>query len=318
MKILLSIVGLLCLATCATGENKKPRLGMWSWEQLSFETEIARNEMLNFCQQEEISHIDQHIRIKDGAIENADAFQQLIVQASKRNISINALRGDKEMFFADNHQGTLADLKIVVGFNAALTKDARLLGIKYDVEPYLTPQWKADDTSREKVMLDYLQFLVKANLFLKENATDFELAVDVPFWWDEPAYKVTFAGDHKPFVNHILDAVAWTGIMAYRRDPDATIKLVSDELRYVKNIGRLNSISPALETEKGLGEHAEVSFAGVPTEEFRIAIEGLRRRYTGDRHVRFIMLHHYESLRGYLTSPADKSKQRISPPAVVD
>lgn len=300
MKFLWAIVGVLCLATCAAGEDKKPSLGMWSWKPSHFETATARNEMLEFCQKEGVSHVDQHVSIKDGAIENADALKQLIVRAAKQNISVNVLRGDKEMFLADNHQRTLTDVKTVVAFNSTLPEDAKLLGIKFDVEPYLTSQWKAGGEPREKLMLDYLEFLVLAKGYLKEHASEFELAVDIPFWWDESGYEVTFQGDRKLFTYHILDRVNWGCVMSYRRDPNAIAELVSKEVDYAAKSDRNRMIAPAMETGNHLREESHISFAGVPPEQFRSALASLRSKYADNPQVRCVMLHHYGSLRPYL------------------
>lgn len=305
MKFLLAIVGALYCATFAAGEDPKTSLGMWSWKQSHFETEIARNEMLDFCRREEILHIDQHVSIKDGAIENADAFKQLIGQAAERNISVNVLRGDKEMFLADNHQRTLTDLETVVAFNSRLPDGAKLLGIKFDVEPYLTSQWKSGGEPREKLMLDYLEFLALAKRYLKEHDTEFELAVDIPFWWDESDYEVTFQGNRKLFTYHILDKVQWACIMSYRRDPETIVGLVSKEMEYAAQRGRPSVIAPAMETGNHLKKEAHVSFAGVPPEQFRTALANLRSKYAGNRYIRCVMLHHYGSLRAYLGDAAE-------------
>lgn len=273
---------------------------MWSWKQSHFKTGAARNQMLDFCQREGISHIDQHISIKEGAVVNADAFKALIVQAAARNISVNALRGDKEMFFAENHQRTLNDLKAIVSFNNMLPKGTRLLGVKFDVETYLTAQWKSGGELREKVMLDYLEFLVKSREYLRERVADFELAVDAPFWWDKADYEVTFKGTKKPMVHHILDQVHWAAVMSYRRDSATTIELVSNELEYAKHLGKLRLIAPSMETCDDLGKDAHVGFSELPPEKFRTVLARLRANYVGDPYIRCIMLHHYGSLRPYL------------------
>jgi hypothetical protein len=295
------VVALLCAAIVNADENGKPRLGMWAWKQSDFDTVQSRTDMLDFCEKEGISHIDQHVSIGKGAIENADALTQLMVEASQRKVTVNVLRGDPQMFFEANHQRTMSDIKAIVTFDRSLPDDAKLLGIKFDVEPYLTPEWKAEGEQRERVLLDYLSFLVKAKAYLEEHAPQLELAVDIPFWWDKSSLEVMFEGNRKLFVHHIQDHVSWIGIMSYRRDPDLTVKLVKGEVDYAAKNGLLRSVAPGMETSTITGEEAHISFGGVPPEQFRTALASLRETFSGNPHIRCIMLHHYGSLRTYLS-----------------
>ncbi len=275
-------------------------LGMWSWSEEGFATEGARMEMLDYCGREGISHIDQHVGIRAGKLQNGEALTALVAEAAKRNITVNALRGDKEMFFAKNHTRTMEDLEILVAFNQSLPQHARFAGIKFDVEPYLTPEWKAGGEQRMQVILDYLTFLQHAKQRLDQSAPEVELSVDIPFWWDKPIYDIEFNGASKRLVHHIQDAVDWIGIMSYRRDPQEVLKLVEAERAYAVETKRPRSVAPTLETGKISGSEAKTSFGGVPPDVFRQALEELRRSVADDPAVRLIMLHHYGSLRTYL------------------
>ena len=289
-----------CLLTCSSYGST--RLGIWAWKQTHFTTAQSRSQMLDFCKQENISHIDQHISIKNGEIENAQALKKLVIEATKQNITINALRGSKEMFFATNHQRTMGDLKLMVKFNHSLPRNSKLLGIKFDVEPYLTPEWKAGGNQKEKVMLDYLNFLTQANTHLKQHAKGLELSVDVPFWWDKKEHALTFKGQTKPLVHHIQDNVSWIGIMSYRRDPDTTTKLIQDEINYAKKENLPRSVAAGMETTKLSGKEAHISFGGVPPKQFRKALKKLSANLANNPHIRCIMIHHYGGLKSYLNS----------------
>ncbi|MDG1667770.1 MAG: hypothetical protein P8I96_02415 [Opitutae bacterium] len=292
---LLSLLVTVCVATAST-----PPLGMWVWKQAHFDTIEARGEMLDFCEQEGISHIDQHVSIRNGAIANADALKSLIVEATEHGMTVNALRGDKVMFFAENHDRTLLEIEILVDFNRTLPDGAKLQGLKFDVEPYLTPEWKAGSEQRDHVILDYLNCLARARAYLETHAPELELAVDVPFWWDNDEYVVGLEGSTKRFVHHIQDRVDWIGIMSYRREPDATVRLVADELAYASKQRLTCAVAPSMETSNITGKEANISFGGVPPEQFRAALASLRATYADNPQVRCIMLHHYGSLRTYL------------------
>ncbi len=288
------------LVIVCTVSASEPPLGMWAWKQTHFDTAKARSEMLDFCEQEGISHIDQHVVINNNIITNVDALKCLIAQAAQRGITVNALRGDKAMFLTDNHESTLNAIETLVAFNRTLPEEAKLLGIKFDVEPYLSAQWKAGVEQRDRVILEYLNCLTRARAYLNTHAPELELAVDVPFWWDNEEYVVQFEGSTERFVHHIQNRVDWIGIMSYRREANKIIRLVEDEFLYASKHGQARSVAPSMETTNIKGKEAHISFGGVPTEQFRVALASLRSTYADNSIIRCVMLHHYDSLRTYL------------------
>jgi hypothetical protein len=273
---------------------------MWVWKQIHLESEEARGELLDFCEREEITHIDQHVSIKKGILLNAESLRNFIIKAADRGITVNALRGDKAMFFASNHERTMSAVKTIVAFNETLPDGKELLGIKFDVEPYGSQEWKAGGDQRSQVMRDYLSYLNQVNAYLSIAAPGMELAVDVPFWWDKTEFQIVFDGQKKLFVEHVQDRVDWLGIMSYRRDPSVTAKLVTTELNYASKLGYLRSVAPSMETGNITGKEAYISFDGVSVQQFRSSLSSLRNTYANNPYVRCIMLHHYDSLRVYL------------------
>ena len=291
---------LLLLGFCLALEGREPPLGMWVWKQVHLESTEARGELLDFCEREEITHIDQHISIKNGIVLNAESLRDFIVKAADRGITVNALRGDKAMFFASNHERTMAAVKTIVAFNETLPEGKKLLGIKFDVEPYGSQEWKAGGDQRSQVMRDYLNYLNQVNAYLSMAAPEMELAVDVPFWWDKTEFQIVFNGQKKLFVEHVQDRVDWLGIMSYRRDPTEIAKLVATELNYASKFRYFRSVAPSMETGNITGKEAFISFGGVPVRQFRSSLSSLRNIYANNPYVRCIMLHHYDSLRVYL------------------
>jgi hypothetical protein len=194
----------------------------------------------------------------------------------------------------------MAAVKTIVAFNETLPDGKKLLGIKFDVEPYGSQEWKAGGDQRSQVMRDYLSYLNQVNAYLSMAAPGMELAVDVPFWWDKTEFQIVFDGQKKLFVEHVQDRVDWLGIMSYRRDPSETAKLVATELNYASKLGYLRSVAPSMETGNITGKEAYISFGGVPVHQFRSSLSSLRNTYANNPYVRCIMLHHYDSLRVYL------------------
>ena len=296
MRLIISFL----IGFCLVLEGREPPLGMWVWKQVHLESTEARGELLDFCEREEITHIDQHISIKNGIVLNAESLRDFIVKAADRGITVNALRGDKAMFFASNHERTMAAVKTIVAFNETLPEGKKLLGIKFDVEPYGSQEWKAGGDQRSQVMRDYLNYLNQVNAYLSMAAPEMELAVDVPFWWDKTEFQIVFDGQEKLFVEHVQDRVDWIGIMSYRRDPSKIVKLVATELNYASKFRYFRSVAPSMETGNITGKEAFISFGGVPVRQFRSSLSSLRNIYANNPYVRCIMLHHYDSLRVYL------------------
>ncbi|MDB4359049.1 hypothetical protein N9Z18_02285 [Verrucomicrobiales bacterium] len=289
-------------------------LGTWSWSQASFSTAEARDSMLDFCGKESISHIDQHISIastKTGyVIKNAEALAALLVDATKRGISINALRGERDMFFAKNHERALEHLKALIAFNNELPKEARFAGIKYDVEPYLTPEWKAGGGARENVILDYLAFLREARSIIDAEAPEIELCADIPFWWEKPEFACDVNGKSQLLIHHIIDLTDWIGIMSYRRSSAEVLRLTKEEFDYAEKISKSDSIAPAINTMTITGAEEHTSFGGLSVEELRETISELRASLSNVGAARFLMVHDYKNFMKFLeTAPEARAEE---------
>jgi hypothetical protein len=173
-------------APLSLNAGQRKGLGMWVWSSSSFLTQEAREQLVQFCLNHRITHLDVHVKMKHDSIEpvlkDAEAFKDLIVFAGQHNITIAALRGNPKMFFSENHERTLQELRAIVAFSKTLPKDTLFKGIKYDVEPYCTREWKAGRTLLYPMMHDYLVLLRKARSFLDKEAPHLWLAADTPFW----------------------------------------------------------------------------------------------------------------------------------------
>ena len=135
-------------------------LGMWVWSKSSFATEEARQRLVRFCVKYGISHLDVHIILtKDKGnprVQDAEAFRNLVLLAGQRNITTAALRGNPRMFSSQNHERSLRELSAIIAFSESLPEKNLFKGIKYDVEPYLTKEWKVKGIPLNTAMHDYL------------------------------------------------------------------------------------------------------------------------------------------------------------------
>jgi hypothetical protein len=272
-------------------------LGMWVWSASAFSTQNSRHRLVKFCIDHGITHLDVHVKMsskaKTTALKDADAFKDLILLAGEHQITTAALRGAPRMFFAEKHPQTLQELQAIIDFSKTLPGDALFKGIKYDVEPYLTKEWKQPGTTRETVMRDYLAFLRKARLVLQDRAPGLWLAVDTPFWWDNDEFIVEFEGSRKRFSEHVQDLTDFIAIMSYRRSPKGILACVDWERRYAKRIHKV--IFPSLETTR-LKQDPNLSFWGFPPEHFWKVVPQLLEETKTDPAIGGVMLHCYRSL----------------------
>jgi hypothetical protein len=272
-------------------------LGMWVWSNSSFSTQEARERLVQFCLKHRITHLDVHAKMScdnnKPILQDAEAFKNLILLAGQHNISTAALRGNPKMFFSKNHEQTLCELRAIIAFSETLPRDTFFKGLKYDVEPYRTQEWKAKGTTREVVMYDYLTLLRKARSILNEEAPRLWLAADIPFWWDKDEFILEFEGKRKPFNEHVQDLTDFMVIMSYRRSAQKILSCVEGERRYAQRINKV--IFPSLETVK-LKQNPHISFWGLPNEEFWDVIPQLLNEAKGDPAMGGVMIHCYRSL----------------------
>ncbi len=290
------LVSSLGIPLTLNAEQRKS-LGMWVWSSSSFLTQEARQQLVQFCLKHHFTHLDVHVKMTHDTIKpvlkDAEAFKDLILLAGQHNITTAALRGKPKMFFSENHERTLQELQAIIAFSETLPQDTLFKGIKYDVEPYCTKEWKAGRTPLYSMMHDYLTFLRKARSVLDKEAPHLWLAADTPFWWDKDRFALEFEGRRKPFNEHVQDLTDFITIMSYRRSARRVLDCVEDERRYAQRIKKV--IFPSLETIK-LARDPHISFWGQPKEEFWKVVPELLEAAQRDPAIGGVMIHCYRSL----------------------
>jgi hypothetical protein len=272
-------------------------LGMWVWSNSSFSTQESREKLVQFCLQNQISHLDVHVEIswtgRKPTLINLEALKDLMVLAGPKNITTSIIRGDPRMFFSQKHGQTLEELRAIMAFSQTIPKEALLKGIKYDVEPYLTKEWKIGGETRRIVMHDYLAFLRKARLVLDEETPHLLLGADTPFWWDRDEFVTEFEGRSQRFSEHVQDLTDFIVIMSYSRDARKVLASVEGERKYAERIEKL--VHPSLETIQ-LKQDPHISFWGVPAEEFWKTVNQIQEVAKRDPVLGGVRIHNYRGL----------------------
>ena len=201
-------------------------------------------------------------------------------------------------------------MRAVIAFSETLPAEAPLKGIKYDVEPYGTKEWKAKGPAREAVKGDYLAFLRKARSVLHEEAPRLWLAADTPFWWDKDEFVLDFEGRRKRLSEHIQDLTDFIVVMSYRRTLPKVLDCVESERRYARQIHKV--IFPSLET-LDLKQDPHISLWETPNEEFRKMVPQFLEIAKEDPAMGGVMIHCYRSLFEKLTRDTLTDRRRRLP-----
>jgi hypothetical protein len=307
---------LAAILATPTSPNAEPAkgLGMWVWSNSAFSTREARQQLVDFCVKHRIRHLDVHVKMSRDSdrpiLRDAEALKDLILLAGRYNITTAALRGHPKMFFSKNHERTFRELRAIIAFSETLHGEAQFKGIKYDVEPYCAKDWKAEGTTLEGAMRDYLTFLLKARSVLRKEAPRLWLAADIPFWWDKDEFALEFDGKRKRYNEHVQDLTDFIVIMSYRRSAREVLNSVEGERKYAKRICKL--IYPSLETIK-LEQDPHISFWGLPNEEFWKVVPQLMEAAEGDPTIGGVMIHCYRGLVEKISKDTP-NKQVLSTP----
>jgi len=289
---------MLFASPAAVNAQDTDGLGMWVWSHSSFATQESREELVRFCLRNHINHLDIHVEMSWNGnrptLRDPEALKELLILTGQNNITTSILRGDPRMFFAEKHEQTLEELRAIVAFGQTVSEEALVTGIKYDVEPYSTKEWKAGGISRRSVMNDYLSFLPKARQILDEETPHWLLGVDTPYWWDRDEFVTEFDGRRQRFSEHVQDLTDFIVIMSYWRDPRKVLASVEEERKYARRIEKL--VYPSLETIP-LKQTPDITFWEVPTDEFVKTVLQLQEEAKKDPTLGGLRLHCYRSLR---------------------
>lgn len=280
--------------------------GIWVWKSDWFVTPEARLELLTFCQEHKLNRLLVQVHIdpnkSEPTMEFPEEFKTLAIEAAEMGIAMEALDGAKDMAMAVNQPRTFKILDLILEVNRQLPDGAKLKGVHYDIEPYLMPEWKAGDETRQPIMRDLLEFYTEAKRRIREDGSGMLISADIPFWYNGKNTPgddctITFNGETKNLHMHIQDICDYIGIMSYRRNAvgrNSVTALIEEEIAYAEKIGK--QVTPALETVE-LKDVPQITFYGTSPEalweQYKLVQSTLEDRpgYGG------ILVHCYRSMR---------------------
>ncbi len=304
--------------TIAADEPEKT-FGMWVWQQKWLETNESQDSLVAFCDRFGINQlmfqiplVPQSAETGKPRIELTDELARLIAKASASGIRIEALDGDVVMGRAVHHAKALAVLDMVLEFNRKLPPDARLTGMHYDIEPYVLPSWNTGQ--RRSIMREYLTLMRFARAKLHREDPPMRLGASIPFWYDRLSSEadscvLEYNGERKNFHMHIQDETDYVVVMSYRRNAEGENSITyhtDNEIGYADQTG--HTVLPALETIE-LKETPDLSFHGLPPEEFWLQKQTVEEMFSGRPGFGGIMVHDYQGLHNLLSHSAARASR---------
>lgn len=201
----------LALEQAGRAPRATPRLGFWVWD---YHKALAQDRaILEACRRYKADRLMVQMPALEESGEIWSSYAGLIYQAKAAGIEIFALDGYPEAI------QTPTALVEKVRRILTLTGGKGLAGIQLDIEPYLLPNFFADDSG-------FVRYLAAIDQVKKAIAGRSRLSVVMPFWFT----SVSDGG--RPVAFSVMDRVDEVAIMSYRTDVEELRVIAEDSLRY--------------------------------------------------------------------------------------
>ena len=280
--------------------------GTWVWSKASWFEPSARDTLFIFLKQHGLSVILVQIHTDySGAkakLLYSEQLSALLQQASREGVAVHALDGDPGFVYAPGREKLAAQIEAINEFNSTLPVNARFVGVHYDIEPYLLPEWRKDWDSRLDVCTNYLTTLEVLSHAARAHGLEF--SVDIPPWFatSDKLKPFEMRGQPGTLLDHVAHVVDWFGIMAYRNHasgPDSILSVSEGNINVMEKLGKKAWIG--VETGPNRGDDPpKITFWNRPVGDFDQAINEVETQMAHRKGCGGILIHCYELFRQYL------------------
>lgn len=261
-------------------ERVEPDLGddlavwIWNTEQLLADQQEA-SESIGFLVNQGVNVV--FLQIPDGPAQRrgpgsrileTHRLRSLLSAFNSAGIRVYALDGAAWFANPVYHAGVIQTVRSVASYNAAVSRNERFYGVRYDIEPYLLPGFNGP--KRTHILRNLLSLTER--IAEEAHAGGLQVGLDIPFWYDAPnertwaKIELEWNGAVRPVSHHLIEIVDDVAVMAYRTEAygaDGTITHSEDELRFATSRGKKAYVG--LETGS-LPDEALMEFWGPPNE----------------------------------------------------
>lgn len=220
--------------------------GMWVWNTRALLADREKqDQIVQFCLENAITDIFLQLPMAGGAKINGiiswdeEKVRFLISLFHSKKIRVHALDGDPRFALREWHHYVIETVRSLVRFNRSVSSKERFDGLRYDIEPYLLPEFPG--IYKNEIMNQYLDLLRR--IMEETRHTGIEVGVDIPFWFDENNlfYEPVAELEGRPLAEWIIDIVDNIGIMDYRTQAfgaDGILVHAKGELQYASKKGK--------------------------------------------------------------------------------
>jgi hypothetical protein len=199
------------------------------------------------------------VPLTDGtAVRAPELLAAFVRQARARGIHVYSVDGDPHMVLAGEVPAAVRRVRAYAEYNAAQPPEARLLGVQFDVEPYLLPDGVLPSARRDAA------YLAMARALKAAAGDALRLDFVVPFWW----------GGNQALLDALAPHADALTVMDYRTDRDQITGLAIPFLDWAASHGR--DVRIALEAGSIAPEvqRRYVKAAGTPGDLQAVDIDG--------------------------------------------
>lgn len=182
----------------------KAQRSTWIWDSKLIETDGDR--ILQFAANQKLTAI--YLRYEK-TYPGQDVYRNFIRRANDLGIKVEALAGQSDWIYDNNHIYIQQWMATVTQYNASVGATERFQGFHFDIEPYTLDMWKTNQTWVLEQWMATIRFIESQ---VKSTDRSMKLAFDIPFWIN----SLTVPGSSYSFSAWLMEKADSVVIMAYR------------------------------------------------------------------------------------------------------
>lgn len=298
------------------GSNRTDlKVGAWLWKAPTDFSQHELEEMLTSAENAGIKElyvsIDLFVDIterkenveKQAKLREFDAaLSTFVKRAHERGIETHALAGGPEWTKESHRYIPHLLLTHILEYNKTVSRDARIEGIQFDIEPFSLPSFTTPEGQRE-ILTEYITLVNDITERVKESGEDLTLGFAIPYWLDGETRQlplISYENATKATLYHIIDILSqipqsYLAVMAYRTEPsgpNGTIALTKNEIVYANK----TPVKIVVGQETTDTEPTSITFYAKSKRDLRNAIRTISLHYDNDPSFGGVAIH---DLSGY-------------------
>ncbi len=200
--------------------TRKLQNGAWAWKPMFWQDQSES--LLQQAKALGLNHLLVSVDIKDSKILERDKFANFVATARGIGLGITIVEGDPAMALSGGRSIALDRLKVLNAYQEQAKVESRIVGVQYDIEPYLLPGFAQ---APEPLLTEWA-----ATLEALTSATSLDLDIVVPFW-------LSFLDSSASLILPSLQLASRITVMAYRTEGSVIQAIAEPFLAWGTRVG---------------------------------------------------------------------------------